>query len=320
MAATGSADNAFTFVKGLVTEGGFFVHPKDAWKEGFNVVPNIDGTVERRLGFQLEANNSVFNTSITESEKESLAYVVEKWETVSGDGRINFFVVQTGPIIYFYDAATGTTSNKKKAFSLNLKDFGFTGRDGSVGSSPIKATSAYGKLIITNRDSEPILVIYDKATDTISTQKLELLIRDFDGIRSPVPANVEQTLSAWTASSFWPQALYNLYNQGWKDTEIKKYVDAKGGKYPGNNKQWIFGKDTNDAFDVGVLDKQDFGSMVAPKGRVILKAFYQDRTLGITNLDGVNTGTVGSVASTFPSGRPGSDDDYKLPDYYTNLP
>ena len=316
MAATGSADNAFTFVKGLVTEGGFFLHPKDAWKEGFNVVPNIDGTVERRLGFQLESNNSVFNASITGSEKDSWAYVVEKWETVSGDGRINYFVVQTGPKIYFYESATGTTSIKKKTFSINLNDFGFTGRDGVVGSVPIKATSAYGKLIITNRDSEPILVIYDKSTDTISTQKLELVIRDFDGIRSPVPANVERTVSEWTSASFWPQALYNLYNQGWKDTEIKKYIDSKGGKYPSNSKQWIYGKDNDDNFDVNVLDKQDFGSMVAPKGRVLLKAFYQDRTLGIGLLDGVNTGTVGTISSAFPGGRPGSDDDYNLPEYY----
>lgn len=316
MAATGSADNAFTFVKGLVTEGGFFVHPKDAWKEGFNVVPNIDGTVERRLGFQFENNNNMFDAGIAPSEKDSWSYVVEKWETVSGDGRVNYFVVQTGPIIYFYEAATGTISAKKKTFSVDLNDFGFTGRDGNVGTSPIKATSAYGKLIITNRDCEPILVIYDKSTDTISTQKLELLIRDFDGIRSPVPANVEKTQSEWEALSFWPQALYNLYNQGWKDAEIKKYIDAKGGKYPANSKQWVYGKDTDDNFDTAVLDKQDFGSMVAPKGRTILKAFYQDRTLGINSLDGVNTGTVGTVSSSFPSNRPGADDDYGLPEYY----
>lgn len=319
MAATGSAENAFTFVKGLVTEGGFMVHPKDAWKEGFNVVPDVDGTVERRLGFNYENLYETEASVVVATEKDNWAYVVEKWESVGGNGNLDLFVVQIGPVVHFYDAATGTISAKKKSFTINLNDYGFTGRDGLVGSSPIKATSAYGKLIITNRDSEPLLVIYTPSTDTISVQKVELLIRDFDGIRSPVPNTVEYTLSGWTNVSFWPQALYNLYNQGWKDAEIKKYIDAKGGVYPGNNKQWIYGKDTNDDFDVTVLDKQDFGSMVAPKGRAILKAFYQDRTLGLAALSGVNTGTVGSVSSTFPSGRPGADDDYPLPEGY-NIP
>jgi hypothetical protein len=316
MAATGSADNAFTFVKGLVTEGGFMVHPKDAWKEGYNVIPNVDGTVERRLGFDFEPLYSLFDSNISTAEQGNWAYVTEKWESVNGNGSLDFFVVQAGPKIYFYESSTGTTSSKKKAFSLDLNDYGFSGRSGLVGSSPIKASSAYGKLVITNRDSEPILVIYNSSTDTISAQKIELLIRDFDGIRSPVPPTTEYTQAQWQALSFWPQALYNLYNQGWKDAEIDKYKTAKGGVFPGNNKQWVYGKDTNDSFDVAVLDKQDFGSMVAPKGRVILKAFYQDRSLGLNTLTGTNTGTIGTIGSNFPIGNPNIDDGYPLPEYY----
>lgn len=315
MAATGSTDNSFTFVKGLVTEGGFFVHPANAWKEGFNVIPNVDGSIERRNGFDFEANYSLFNSNIQPSEQPSLAYVVEKWEAVGGDGNLDFFVVQIGPILHYYTASTGTTSIKKRPFIMDLREYGFTGRNGVVGSSPIKATSAYGKLIITNRDSEPILVIYDAATDTISTQKMELLIRDFDGIRSPVAPTIEYTVAGWNGVGFWPQALYNLYNQGWQDANITLYQTANGGKLPGNNKQWIYGKDTNDAFDVNVLAKQDFGTMVAPKGRVVLKAFYQDRSAALGNLQGVNTGTVGTITSTVPPVA-GYDDNYVLPNYY----
>lgn len=319
MAATGSSDNAFTFIKGLVTEGGYFLHPKDAWKEGFNVTPNLDGSIERRNGFDFETNHSLFNTGVTQNEMGLWAYVAEKWETVSGDGNLNFFVVQVGPNIYFYDAASGTTSAKKKDFSINLLDFGFTGREKTPGTSPIKVVSAYGKLIITNRDSEPILVIYDKDTDTISTQKIEILIRDFDGIRSPVPATTENTEAGWAALSFWPQALYNLYNQGWKDAEIKKYKDAKAGVYPANSKQWIYGKNTDDDFDVTVLDKQDFGSMVAPKGRVILKAFYQDRATALNNSPGTNTGLFASIINAVVN-QANYDDSYPLPDYSGDVP
>lgn len=316
MAATGSADNSFTFVKGLVTEGSFMLTPKDAWKEGFNVVPNVDGTVERRLGFDYESLYETLDGAVVASEKDNWAYVVEKWESVGGNGNLDLFVVQIGPVVHFYEASTGTISAKKKSFTINLNDYGFTGRDGLVGSSPVKATSAYGKLILTNRDSEPLLVIYTPSTDTISVQKLELLIRDFDGIRSPVPNTVEYSAAGWTSLNFWPQALYNLYNQGWKDAELTKYLAAKGNVYPGNNKQWIYGKDTNDDFDVSVLDKQDFGSMVAPKGRVILKAFYQDRSLALNSLQGVNTGSLGSIGSTVPPSA-GFDDIYDLPEIYT---
>lgn len=319
MAATGSVENAFTFVKGLVTEGGFFLHPKDAWKEGFNVTPNIDGSIERRNGFDYEPNYTLYDTLIPDGGLGTWAYAVEKWENVAGDGVLNFFVVQVGSIINFYEASSGTTSAKKKSFVINLTDFGFVGKEGLQGTSPIKAVSAYGKLIITNRDSEPILVIYNKATDTITAQKIEILIRDFDGIRSPVPPTIEYSESQWAAQSFWPHALYNLYNQGWKDAEISKYKTAKGGLYPANSKQWIYGKNTTDDFDVNVLDKQDFGSMVAPKGRIILKAFYQDRASSLWSVSGTNTGTVGSVGSTLPANA-GFDDNYKLPDFTEVIP
>lgn len=314
MAATGSVENAFTFVKGLVTEGGFFLHPKDAWKEGFNITPNVDGSIERRNGFNYEDLYSLFNINVNLAEQPNWAYVVEKWEAVNGEGALDYFVVQVGPIIYFYEAATGTTSVKRKAFTIDLNDFGFTGRDGLVGSSPIKVTSAYGKLIITNKDSEPILVVFNKSTDTISANKLELQIRDFDGIRSPVAPSIEYTQSQWAALNFWPHALYNLYNQGWTDAHINAYSAANGGKLPGNNKQWIYGKNTDDNFDVTVLAKQDFGTMVAPKGRTILKAFYQDRSAGLVNLVGTNT--AGGVGSSFPAGNPNYDDTYVLPEVY----
>lgn len=300
MAAQGSTEDSFTFVQGLVTEGGYFVHPKNAWKEGTNVVPNVDGSVERRLGLDYEELYSLYPSSIDASERDLWAFTTEQWNTVGGNGNLDFFVVQLGPTIHFYESATGAISNRKKAFTIDLNDFLFTGFTGIVGTNLIKATAAYGKLIITCKDVEPILVIYDVTTDTITTRKLELRIRDFDGLRSPEADSTELTEAQWTAltPSFWPHALYNLYNQGWKDTQINAYKTAKAGKLPGNNKQWIYGKNTDDDFDVAVLDKQDFGTMIAPKGRAILKAFYQDRATVLTTM--TDTNTAATITSTVP--------------------
>ena len=308
MSAQGHVEDSFTFIKGLVTEGGFFVHPKNAWKEGFNVTPNVDGSIERRSGLDYEAVPQYYPASIDASERDLWAFTVESWNAVGGNGNLDFFVVQLGPEVHFYESATGTISAQKKSFIINLSDFGFTGRTGTVGTGLIKATAAYGKLIITNKDCEPILVIYNAETDTITTQKLELLIRDFDGIRSPKAVTEELTEAEWTTENFWPQALYNLYNQGWRDSKIDLYKAAKADKLPSNSKVWIYGKNTSDDFDVSVLDKQDFGTMTAPKGRAILNAFYQDREAALTIM--VNTNTANDVVSSTDQG-PNYNDVYE---------
>lgn len=307
MSAQGHVEDSFSFIKGLVTEGGFFVHPKNAWKEGFNVTPNVDGSIERRSGLDYEVLATYHPSAIDASQRDLWAFTVESWNSVGGNGNLDFFVVQAGPIIHFYASATGTVSAQKKAFTINLNDFGFTGRSGDPGTSSIKAIGAHGKLIITNRDCEPILVIYDSSTDTITTQQLVLLIRDFDGIRSPKAPSEELTEAEWTALSFWPHALYNLYNQGWQDSKINAYKTAKADKLPSNSKVWIYGKNTTDDFDVSVLDKQDFGTIVAPKGRAILNAFYQDRGAALTTM--VDTNTASSVVSTTTAG-PGIYESY----------
>lgn len=290
MAAQGSVEDSFTFVQGLVTEGGFFVHPKNAWKEGFNITPNVDGSVERRLGVDYEDLYSLYAAGIDASERDLWAFTTQEWNTVGGNGNLDFFVVQIGPTIHFYESATGTISAQKKSFTINLGDFAFTGFSGIIGVSQIKTATAYGKLIITCKDCDPILVIYDSELDTITTDRLEIKIRDFDGIPSPKPISYEDTSNGWTSLQFWPHALYNLYNQGWTGDTVNFYRLAKGGStdltlglLPANSKQWIYGKNTSDDFDVEVLDKQDFGSMTAPKGRVIINAFIQDRVQGLQN-------------------------------------
>lgn len=290
MAAQGSVEDSFTFVQGLVTEGGFFVHPKNAWKEGFNITPNVDGSVERRLGVDYEDLYSLYAASIDSSERDLWAFTVERWNTVGGNGNLDFFVVQIGPTIHFYESATGTISAQKKSFTVDLNNFLFTGFQGIVGTNLIKATAAYGKLIITCKDCDPILVIYDETLDTITTDRLELKIRDFTGIPSPKPVSYEDNSNGWTILQFWPHAFYNLANQGWTGDNVNKYRLANGGSgalglglLPSNSKQWIYGKNANDDFDAEVLNKQDFGSMTAPRGRVIINAFIQDRVQGLQN-------------------------------------
>jgi hypothetical protein len=277
MAVQAAVKDAFTFVGGLNTEGGFFVTPENSWKEGVNVVPTIDGSIERRNGLDYETNYALAALGITAEQKNTWAFTSGVWTSVGGNSNLDFIVVQAGTALHFYRAASGTVSNTKKSFTVNLNSYLAPGNPDTVGTSICSFASTYGKLIVTSKSTEPILITYDSTADTISVSTITIKIRDFIGFQSPYAVNVEKTEAEWTAEGQLTQAKYNLYNQGWTDSQINTYKSATG-NLPANSKSWIFGKDTNDDFSASVLNKQDFGTSPAPKGRFILNAFSQDRS------------------------------------------
>jgi len=281
MAAKGVVKDSFTFVGGLNTEGGFFITPDNSWKEGVNVVPSTDGTVVRRNGIDYEELYALYDSSITASEKALWAFGTGVWSTVGGVGNRDFFVVQTGPTLHFYEASSGSISSTKKDFTINLSSYTASGNTETAGTAVASYASTYGKLIVTTQDTDPIIVEYDATADTISVTEISVQIRDFEGFASPYSVDSEKTEAEW--GSFYNKALYNLYNQGWTDTLIGTYKTANSNKLPSNAKTWTSGKNTSDVFDAALLNKQDFGSSPAPKGRYILDAFYQNRSSIITS-------------------------------------
>lgn len=284
MAAQPSQEDFFSFVGGLNTEGGYFLTPKNSWKEGDNIIPQKDGSIQRRSSVNFEPNYVFSATGIVDSTIDNYAFSTHMWQNVAGDGNKNILVVQFGQYVYFYDASTATTSTTKYAFEIYLPDFQAYANTSLIGSSPISCVDCYGKLVITSQDTDPIAILYEDDTSFI-TKRLDLKMRDFDGIKSPISSDQEKTQAEWENLDFWPEALYNLYNQGWKDDNITKYAVANLQKYPANSKQWIYGKNTTDDFDSTVLAKIDFGTSQAPRGRVILSAFKQDRAASLLTLD-----------------------------------
>jgi hypothetical protein len=283
MAGKGSIKDSFTFVGGLNTEGGFFVTPENSWTEGVNVVPNTDGSFQRRNGIDYEDFYTLYAANITADQKALWAFGVGAWTTVAGDGNVDFFVVQTGYLLHFYDGVSGSISATKKPFTVDLRTYRAFNNTSIDGTAVASFASTYGKLIVTTQDSDPILITYNTSSNTITVTKITLEIRDFIGFESPVDVDVEKTEAEWTSLGFLTQAKYNLYNQGWTDTLINSYKSANGTKLPSNSKQWIFGKDSSDNFSATALNKNDFGSSPAPKGRFILEAFKQDRSSIVTS-------------------------------------
>jgi len=289
MTAKGSVKDYFSFVAGLNTEGGFFVTPENSWIEGVNVVPNPNGILQRRNGLDYPATNSYIDLPTygpqytNTSFMSTTAYSTGNWTAVNGDGNVNFIAYQIGELIYFTNSSTENinTSNSHVSNRIDLTDFStFDSTTADIRKSVASYASTFGKLIITSQFTDPILVTYDVATNTVSAEAINISIRDFDEFTSPVAIELEKTETEWTALGFYQKALYNLYNHGWDDTKINAYKSANSNKLPAFTKQWIYGKDTNDDFSAAFLNKQDFGTSSAPKGRFILEAFNQQRTAG----------------------------------------
>lgn len=287
MAAQPSQEDFFSFVGGLNTEGGYFLTPKNTWKEGDNVVPQKDGSLERRAAIDFEPSG-VYTlptgfVGFLDSTVDNYAFSTHIWQGVGGDGNKNIMVIQYGNYVVFYDASADVTSLTKYTFQIYLPDYQAYGNDSLIGSSPISCADCYGKLVITSQDTDPIVILYYNGTFT--AKKVDIKIRDFDGIFSPLPVTTEKTEAEWTALNFWPEALYNLYNQGWLQAKLAAYLNANSNKYPGNHKQWTFGKNATDDFDTNTLAKVDFGTSPAPKGRCILSAFNQDRAKAVNDIN-----------------------------------
>jgi hypothetical protein len=302
MAAQASVNDAFTFVGGLVTEGGYFITPENSYKDGVNVIPQVDGVIERRNGLDYESGYNLYAVAITADSKDLWAFTTGTWSSVAGSGNRDFIVAQTGRYLNFYNAATGSVSaSRNTLFRIDLESYKVPGNPNTVGTGICSFAPTYGRLIITSADTLPLLVTYtpvagdESVWGTFDVKTLDLEIRDFKGkplvatvatlgysIGQTIAIDAEFTASEWASLGIDIEDVkYNLYNQGWTNTQIDAYREDNGGtsgdpllgKYPSNTKSWIYGKDTNDNFDSEVLNKQDFGNSPAPKGHFIIDPF-----------------------------------------------
>ncbi len=285
----------FTFVAGLNTEAGYLTFPENAWLDGDNLIPGIDGSISRRVKLDFEASNS-YTTNFNTAVKETHAFTIHRWEAVGGNGTLNFIVVQQGATIHFYDTSGVSLSPNKKTFTIDLETYRVPNSPNVFQTSPIAVAYGNGNLVIVSADTDPILVKYTVATDSITVTRLTLQIRDFYGVVDGLDTDERPaTLSA--------EHNYNLLNQGWDTTKINAYF-ASQAVYPSNAQIWTSGKDASDNFDPTLLVKQDFGTSPAPKGRYVLDLFSRDRTTasGVSSIT-TETENLRPSAVAFFAGR-----------------
>lgn len=296
MSLQAAQDEQFTFVAGLNTEASYFTFPKNTWKDGDNLIPTISGKIGKRRAVDLESDWALTSRSITTAQRNTWAFTSGKWTAVGGNGDLNYIVSQVGRYVYFYPDTPVSPSLNVKSFTIDLNTYLCSGNTNTIGTAPIKCVSAQGRLLITCRDTEPIIVTYTASSDTISASAITLQTRDFDGLNDGYAVDFKPT-------TLTDAHRYNLFNQGWDNTKISSWNSSQS-NYPSNAQSWIYGKDSSDNFDAALLNKQDFGTSRAPRGRYILDVFNQDRATasGITGLAIVKETTRPRVC-TFFAGR-----------------
>lgn len=266
----------FNFVGGLNTEAGYLTFPANVWKDGDNVIPQLDGSLHLRTAINYE-DSAVLSAQVdSTSAKDTLAFGCHEWNSAKGDGNLNYIVVQRGRFLHFYRNVGGTTSATEKAaaFILDLNAYKAPTYPGVIGTDPIQCASANGRLIVTSIATDPILIEELDGAVNFTVTRLTLRFRDFEG--SLADENLGNDIDKEPTTLTNPHK-YNLFNQGWRGVHVDAYFAALA-KYPSNAQQWFLGKDASDNFSPALLEKQEFGKSRAPQGHFLLEAFDRDRT------------------------------------------
>lgn len=271
-----------TFVKGLITEASALTYPEDASYDELNTIITRKGNRSRRLGITYGAQAVDAANEVTD---QSFAQTEFVWKAVGNNANTNFLIVQNGNIVSFYDLSGTTPLANKKSFTIDLDTYL---RPGASTASTEQVQMTYGKgfLFIVSDKIEPLVVKYNKDTDTISTTQIAILIRDYEGLDDGLANDAEPTVLT-------KEHHYNLQNQGWvgtsrttttfspvvfpgyvyepdtvslnpfdyqeitsyqvstADSPIFKYQSVLA-RYPGNNKQWWVARAEADDTEKGI--------------------------------------------------------------------
>lgn len=282
-----------TFVKGLVTDVNPLTFPENTSLDELNFVLNKDGSRQRRLGLVYDNTQA---TSVSSQEGYSQSYL---WKNVNSTG-LSIFVVQFGLSIFFHKVdETGVLPYFAEIDYSGV----LTGNYGNPSEYRLSFSSGFGKLFVAGKHTNPFWCELDTETDEIDFGAISISTRDLDGVEDGFLPDYKPTTSDINV-----EHLYNLSNQGWGDSStftssidkiksgqrysllfVSKVGSTSGGankaqtylnatsRYPANNQIWTIGKDAEDIFQPALLDKMDFGTSFAPRGRNVINPFNQQR-------------------------------------------
>jgi len=285
----------YNFSKGLITEASPLGYPENSCPVTFDCVHKATGDVERRLGLEMEVNNSIKQIDRTDSVINSYL-----WKDVAGNGNISIVVLQVGNNLYFYEASASLPlSSKAFSQSIDLTAFSPAGAKAPK-NSPCQFATGKGKLFVVHPNLEAFAVSYNPSNATFSTSQIDILIRDMEGVVDNL--DIDERPTASLAGMTIPHH-YNLLNQGWTNANLTSW-DTSQTTMPSNaDVMWAF-KNADNAFDTATIPNVVNGNSPAAKGHFILNAFSKDRSAASgLSINAETTGTERCSAVAFFAGR-----------------
>lgn len=263
-----------TFVKGLITEASPLTFPENASLDELNFKLKRDGSRERRLGLDYEANYTLTDTGYAAAVLSGARISTYRWVVPNGNTDIEIGVVQIGNQVWFLNLLTDNPSANILNGGTPITAVGYSNEQ------LMQFATINNYLIgISSVINQPFLFSYDADTDVVSYETAPIQIRDLYGVDDGLAVGDRPT----TLSELHK---YNLRNQGWTEdiittcgTDVLDCTYTTLGVYPSNSDQWGIGRvaDLTDAnvnkFDPSLAARNliDYGQV--PKGHYIIDLY-----------------------------------------------
>lgn len=192
-----------TFIKGIITEASLLEFPIEAWRDGENFIPKLDGSNERRLGLDFEPNYLPLHLGY----QPGLTVNAFRWNSVNGLNGQDFLALQIENRVSFFDLRVDNLSRQGLLYTLELEDF------------PLDVKYSFaavdGKLVAVCGIPQVAVIQYSNSgTFDLTVERIK--IRDFFGLQEPNDQyeNDPQFRGPWDLYH-----LYNLRNQSWANPQ-----------------------------------------------------------------------------------------------------
>lgn len=236
MARQISAVEVNKFNAGLNTDSSPLTSPDNSSLEESNLVLNIDGSINRRLGMDLEDDYDIITTTVANAGSIKIGITTYRWDNAGGDPDRAIEVVQVGNELKFFEL-TSTSISKGLIQTILLS--------ASPTTNKYSYTVVDGILVIATGLQEIHSFTYLDGIISYTTSRL--LVRDFFGVEDVLSG---VNLLQGTAVSDRPTTptdahIYNLRNQSWGIPRVQAnaevitdpigfFYPVAGGRYPSN--------------------------------------------------------------------------------------
>lgn len=278
----------FNFTKGKISEASQLSFPEGSAKTLLNFDIDIDGSIRRRLGLDLEDAAEKKDSVNSPQDKIITTYL---WEDVNSTWGIDIVVVQVDTELFFFDHSfEPLSSGYLGAANTNTLLINSGSAEDRTGYS---FSSGKGVLFGAGKNISPFFISIEGFLEFRITP-IGITIRDFEGLTDGLD-------NATRPVDLSPEHQYNLLNQGWGKRIIDWHTNIHSfdiesfknrlGVYPSNSDTPAFGiaSDPNQngqlQFDADRIDTQYTGTSRAPRGKTIYDPFVDGRgfSLGVSS-------------------------------------